>query len=157
MLQCDNIGSTIFMRGMSDMKKEIKYVIYALIVVLTIINIYFITTKPKEEVKSNPLQYYGQIVSIKVENGQKIIRVKGASTPYTQYDNNLEGEVELIANDNIDIRMRVGPSNNNTKLNLGDLRKMYENLEEGDCIAFKYKDLVFENRKEIEEIIFTGN
>lgn len=142
------------------MKKKFTYVIYSLILVLSIINLFFVLAnfvKLKEKVKPDPLQYYGQIVSIKVENSQKIICVKGGSTPYPQHDNNLEGKVELIAPDNINIQMRLGPSNKKSKLNLGDLSKMYKNLKEGDCIAFRFKDLVFENRKEIDEIIFTGN
>lgn len=142
---------------MSDTKQKIIYVIYALVLILTAINIYLIKTIQKKEVKPDPVQYYGQVISIKLENNQKIICVKSASTPYPKYDNNLEGEVELIASESLDIQMREGLSNVKPKLNLGELSKIYKNLKEGDCIAFRFKDLVFENKKEIERIIFTVN
>ena len=131
--------------------------IYVLIFIFMILSIFIIKATPRKEIKPDHVQYYGQIVSIQVESNYKIIRVKGASTPYPQHDNYLEGEVELIAHENIAIKMRVGPGNEKPKLNIGDLSKMYDNLREGDCISFRFKNLVFENRKEIEQVIFTGN
>lgn len=145
---------------MIDLIEKMKnniHVICMLILVLLIVNILIFKATPSKEIRPDPVQYYGQIVSIQVENNYKIIRVKGASTPYPQHDNYLEGEVELIAPENIAIGMRLGPGNEKTKLNSGDLSKMYDSLSEGDCISFRFKTLVFESRKEIEQVIFTGN
>ena len=122
-----------------------------------IVVIFITKAIPRKEIRPDSVQYYGQIISIQVKNNQKIIRVKTAITPYPQHDNCLEGEVELVAPENISIKMRLGPGNEKTKLNIGDLNKMYDRLREGDCISFRFKNLVFENKKEIEQIIFTGN
>ena len=131
-------------------------VVILLLVIYTLV-ITFITNNSRAEVKPDPVQYYGEVVSIEVESDHKIIRVKGASTPYPQHDNYLEGEVVLIAPEDIGVGHRVGPSNESSKLNIGDLTIMYDSLAEGDEIAFRFKDLVFEDRKEVEKIIFTGH
>jgi hypothetical protein len=124
--------------------------------ILCIVTIFIIKATPKIEAKPDKLQYYGQITGIQVENNQKIIRVKGAETPYHQHDNYLNGEVELIADKNISIGSRIGPNNEKMKLNFDDLSKMYESLEEGDFIAFKFKDLLTSDKQEIEKVIFTA-
>lgn len=139
------------------MKKKSAFTLNVLALVLSIISLYIVMITPKNAIEANPYQYYGEIVSIKEEENQKIILVKGADTPYTQYDNDLEGKVELIVPEGTDISMRIGPSKQKPDLKLGEIGKMYEDLDVGDCIAFVFKDLVFENRKVIKEVIFTGN
>lgn len=80
-----------------------------LIFIFIILSIFIIKSIPRKEIRPDPVQYYGQIISIQLENNKKIIRVKGGTTPYPQHDNYLQGEVELIVPENINLGIRVGP------------------------------------------------
>ncbi|PXW92427.1 hypothetical protein DES38_1025 [Streptohalobacillus salinus] len=140
-------------------KKKWLSFFYVMIILLTGLSL-FLSINTIQPERNQPdrtnKQYYGEIVSITKEGVTKKIKVKAAQSPYPDLDKAFEGEVTLIAFEDINLSARIGPNKESFNLELGQLQTMYESLTSGNFIAFTFNDLVFESEKTISEIIFTG-